>query len=367
MADTTGTGISELFQNKMFLQFLSGAGASIAGPDSFAAGVNQPVQQNIASQNFAGLLKKMLAGGGKMTLDKDTFSLKGDSKLLQGPGNNEAGTSLGDMTEPLSIAPTGGGVAGGSQDFLGDILNPSSSPLGDISAADLAGLTPQMISNALELRQAQEQIEDKRVSDVARTLTESRRTDILERQASTAERKADIAAFSALTKDERTSARKNYDFAKTKEGGSFKGTFVDYNEGLVRERRLYDEAVASGMDSKDNPFHKWLLDLRKAGATQISVGERLDIKAKKYFTDPKGLVADIGKHINSEDVQNQMFALGGDEKAQGRKRAELTAGFIESKITGAGGVVTSVNMDGRTRIWTVEWQDGSTSEVKHGF
>jgi hypothetical protein len=82
----TGTQ-SNILDNRLMLQMLSGAGANIAGRDSFAAGMNPMIQQNIAAQSMASLqdkrmqqMAKILLGKGMdVTSDKDgKVTVKGD-------------------------------------------------------------------------------------------------------------------------------------------------------------------------------------------------------------------------------------------------------------------------------------------------
>jgi len=101
-----GTGmmdsISKLFQNKLFLQMLSGSGAALAGEGSVAAGLDKVTQQSITAQNFSKMLSGILGGGGKMTVDKDKFNLTGPSSVL---GDGIGG--VGDATKTESTGLSG--------------------------------------------------------------------------------------------------------------------------------------------------------------------------------------------------------------------------------------------------------------------
>jgi len=68
----------------MLMQYLSAGGAAMSQGQQMAPALNQITQQNIQSQSYAGLLQQILGGGGKMTMDKDKFSLSGKPELLQG-------------------------------------------------------------------------------------------------------------------------------------------------------------------------------------------------------------------------------------------------------------------------------------------
>ena len=164
--------------------------------------------------------------------------------------------------------------------------------------------------------------------------------------------------------DGRTAAQKEYDQG-VKEG--FKGDLKEWKEGTVREKRVYDEYVASSViaKSKVEPFHKWLPDWRKSGATQITVGEKLDVKAKKYFTDPKGLVSDVEKYVGSKTAQNQLFRYSGDPVKHDQETVRMKEQYIRNKIIGSNGKILNAKLEGRTFVFTVEWFDGSVSEVRY--
>jgi len=68
----------------MLMQYLSAGGAALSQGQQMAPALNEITQQNIQSQSYAGLLQQILGGGGKMTMDKDKFSLSGKPELLQG-------------------------------------------------------------------------------------------------------------------------------------------------------------------------------------------------------------------------------------------------------------------------------------------
>lgn len=105
---TTGTGLmdslSKLFQNKLFLQALSGSGAALAGEGSVASSLDKINQQSITAQNFSKMLSGVLGGGGKMTVDKDKFNLTGPSSFLSGGTQGMRDVAAGQLT---GVEPTG--------------------------------------------------------------------------------------------------------------------------------------------------------------------------------------------------------------------------------------------------------------------
>lgn len=278
-----------LLENNLLLQFLSGAGASIGGEGSFAAGVNPMVQQNIAAQSQAAtqkgymkMLAKLLGKGVDFTSDKEgKISVKGEdmksiSSLLGGTSLESKG--MAESIYPTSLDPIERGT-----------LNPSSSPLGDISTSDLAGLTPQDVSRALT-----------GAISVAGLPSEiASRQGLIDYYRSTtdiASKRADTAAYLARTKDTRTTTQKEYAQGRLE---GFKGNLQEWKEGTVREKRLYDEYVASSVIAKGDvkPFHEWIMIWRKAGGLQISVGQRAEETA---------LGKDIGD-LKSPDLRKSVY------------------------------------------------------------
>ena len=113
----------------LLLQYLSGAGASLSQGQQIAPAINQITQENITAQSYAGLLQKILGGGGKMTLDKDKFSLSGTPDLLGDPvqsgdptSEGFGGTQAGVTQRQTPTAPTAQPNQGIG--FLQQLLNP---------------------------------------------------------------------------------------------------------------------------------------------------------------------------------------------------------------------------------------------------
>jgi hypothetical protein len=276
-----------LLENKLLLQFLSGAGAATAGEGSFAAGVNPLVQQNIQSQNYAALLKKLLGKGIDFKSDakgKATISLENGLSALSPNLIGEGITSPEKMKAaqlPSAQPPqTGGGGIDANTLMLMNFLNPSNSQLGDLSGADLAGLTPKDISQALQFKFASDELKQKKVSDLLDRMRQGTLdpVDIAYKKALTDQALSSIETskygkgielFKAMTKDERTNLIKNYEYAQSQ---GYKGTIEEFNrESRTSNQKDYEAAVAGGYEGS---FHQWLLEMRKAGATNISIGER---------------------------------------------------------------------------------------------
>lgn len=171
MADEVGGGLGSLFQNKLFLQYLSGVGNSIAAGKGLAAGADPITQQNIQSQNMMKLLKTLLGPDGtkatfsntgmNLTVPKESAMFSG---MLQG---TEPGGIFEGMAPPLgapSPSPTPAPVSTPSTGGGSSVANPfaGGQSIPDISASDLAGLTTQDISSALGMKMRQDEISAER-------------------------------------------------------------------------------------------------------------------------------------------------------------------------------------------------------------
>ncbi len=88
-----------------------------------------------------------------------------------------------------------------------------------------------------------------------------------------------------------------------------------------------------------------------------------DVKARKYINDPKGLVADIDKHLSSKAVRSDIRRAGPERK--GLETARKSIEFVENKIRSAQGTVTDVNWEGDIITWTFTYPNGETGEFSY--
>ena len=72
-----------LMSNPMVLQMMSKMGASL-DPEGPAGAMDSVTQGWIQNKSYLEMMKKLPAGGGKMTFDKDTFNMKVPSSVLAG-------------------------------------------------------------------------------------------------------------------------------------------------------------------------------------------------------------------------------------------------------------------------------------------
>ena len=78
------------FENKLLLQYMSGAGAAMSAGEPIGPALNQITQQNISTQNFMKMLQKMMGGeipqGGKITMDEKGMSMNIPKSALSALG-----------------------------------------------------------------------------------------------------------------------------------------------------------------------------------------------------------------------------------------------------------------------------------------
>lgn len=349
--------IADLFQNKLFLQYLAGAGQDIGSGNAIGTNVNKITQQNIASQNQAKLLQKLLGQGVDFKSGEDGgISMKfNDAETMTKLLGGEDGTAKSPLTTPSldssnlnNLESFGSGLnIGGQTKSVSDALNPSASPLGNLSPSDLAGLTPQDLSNALGIKLAFDQAEQKKVSDQQNFgLQQSK-------------------LLAAMNKDERTAAIQNYEYAVQQ---GYKGKFDEFQkDARTSHIKDYQYAVKEGYKGD---FNSWLRDMTALGGG-LTLGEKVaekkefsKLKGQFYFDDPKW-TTELDKYMSSEDVQNKLFIS--DNPSYDRQVEAIR--FIEGKITGGGGEIQDVRKsdDGESIIWKVKWPSGDVKEIKRGI
>ena len=325
-----------LFDNKLFQQYLAAAGSDIGSGQPIGNNVNaltmQSAQdalatekQNKQSKNFLNLVQKMLSGempeGGSVKVSDKGMALSIPSTAYTSSGQT-----------PPSGQPT-------------QTQQPINNPFTNISDTDISGMTPEMILKAIELPTN---------TAYKRALTE---------QALAAAEKS----RNPPVKDTRTTDIKNYEYAKDQ---GFTGTLEDWNTTDTADWKDYQKAKAEGYAGN---FYKWQKEMAalSGGLTLDEFAARKevtgDIESRQYFTDPKGLAKDVDNYANSKEARRELIQYADQPKELKKQTILKKAKFVESKITASGGKIQEVKMDGRTRVWTVKWPNGKTSEVRYGF
>lgn len=368
----------------MFLQFLASAGQDISQGTGGAHTANA-VNQNISSQNYMKLLSSMLGGdipdGGKLTMDKDGMKLNVPKTALgqggfgglgmgnpgsyggQGMGGNQMG---GGMTQ---INPYGGG----------GIANPFATSQPGISGADLAGLTPQDITQALSLKQGQEQIGQQSVNTMMDSLY--KRAQIQKTYAEINETEdyfpIEVPDIGRVTMDQwKALPKEEQEYAIFVNGSKAMGD----SEPLTR--REFEMLEPTEREKLLRAFERdpklLALSMKEgaAGATRISLGEKMaerkaisQMQGEDYFSDP-GWVDDINKYLTSDNVKAKVNRAIAGRQDTTNIIAEEKINYLESKIKAGGGIITEDPIwdeDGKTVIWTVKWPTGNTERIRHAI
>ncbi len=306
----TNFDISALLGNPTFQSFMSRAGSGIAGPnDPFTSALDPLNQQLIGAKNMKELLSKIMAGGGKMNLDKDKFSLNAPSSVLSdmfagGQGTKDLSiapapapsatigpTLLGPATTPdVGVSPE---VPAG--DFRKNPFNPSPSPP-DVRNVDLAGLTPGDVAGAFGLGLTADQIRQAGIAETSKARL----------------REAQITK--ALRPEKDTAAVETYKFAQRQ---GFKGSIKEFKTQTTGHKKDYDEAKAGGYKGS---FNDWMLAMAQAGA--INLGEftarkeaAVDVKQRAYFTS-----ADFSSDVDKAVLARRSEYEASDDPAKAKSK-----------------------------------------------
>ena len=326
-------GLSSLLQNKLFLQFLAGFGSDVSayGTDTSKGfqptNLNAMVQQNIAAQSYMKLLKQLLGpDGSKATFSKDGINLTLPqessmlSSILQGTG---PGGVWEGMAAPLG---TPRGLTGAAPRRDVDAVNPFVSSQSEISAADLAGLTPQNISQALSGALDIETLKRKSVSDVVDALYKQSLTGYYEALTEKERRPGEVGRpfpilvpnvgevsleeWKALPKDEQ-------DYAIYLHGSKAIGD----KDPMTREEFESLEPTEHERLLRSLLKHPDLLGvekaLREAGATRIDLSTKLTEKKALSEVDRQNEVMRPGFHQEVlEDLQKDTRAWRSTSEAE---------------------------------------------------
>lgn len=262
---------AKVMSNPLLQQYMAAIGGGLAtgGLQGGVQAASNTTQQNIQTQNYMKLIKAMLAGdlsgGGKLTMDKD--GMKITIPKLQGEG--EAPVR---MDSPAPAQPSTPSLGMPSQ---GSILSPFASGQLNFSASDLAGLNPEMISQALQLKMMQDNLKLKTIESAQ---DEAHRVNLDKYYAAQIKNiEADNAAAQAeslrkwletLTKDERTELQKNYEYAKEQ---GFEGSLLDFKNSGGSPTSVEEFEYAT----KNQGFKGTYLDFLKKykGPMTIQLGE----------------------------------------------------------------------------------------------
>ena len=357
-------GISNLLQNRLFLQYLSGAGGALAGGQPVAPALNQITQQNIGAQSqaalnkrYMGMISKMLSGEQIPEGGKVIHSEKGtDIKIPKGMGTLGGQGDSGFSTMPGSAQQ--------------GTINPFSPSQPGVSAADLAGLGPQDVSRALS---GALNVEALKQQSIARSI-KAREVDPLSKAFPIPHPEVGtmtLRQWNALPADEKEFAA--YVQTAKKLGAPAEELTRRFFSSLEPTER--EKITRAAM--KDPTLMAAMKELSAAGATKISIGEKVagkvaekkalgKLKGQLYFSDPDW-IDDVNEYIGGEDIQREVFMESQKESGNPElMKAGKIIKFIEDKIS-VGGAIQDVKLseDGKTMTWTVRWKSGDVEDISY--
>ena len=287
--------LADLFKNRLFLSYLSGAGKAIGTNTSVAASLDDITQENIAAQSQAKLqerymkmLKGMLSGnvpkGASITTDENGLKIKAPKPMDEigvGP-TPESLVEQPDITPETNLLGPGPGQAGDARTLIdqqgGRLTNPfSPSQLDDLTASDLAGLGSQDVSRALSGATNVEQV---RQLSLTRGFNQQLKTAEAIRKW-TATGPVDVPGVGPVTLDQwgkldaKTKAYAYYAFDTKRRGDDTILSFNDWEQqvdptAIEQQWRLAEKSPA---------FRKFFFESKEAGRHIITIGERAETKA----------------------------------------------------------------------------------------
>ena len=368
MADLAGAGgISGLFNNPLFLEMLGNAGQSISQGQGPAPGLNKTIQRQINAANTMQMLKKMLGpedkatigGDGsvniKSSLDSFDTNLWGDKSLGAGSlrkgleGTEEKSVVSDDMMK--SIQSPDNVVAGAMGPSIGYLGNPS---LAGLDSRDilgiLAGVTNlesvrgKALANALKNEKPAMGLVHPELGQIDLDTWKTLPDD---------EKKYTIYYNAAVGRGEKPISRQAFSNLKDTEQ-------VRTLKALKADKSLFD------LDK----------ELRKSGATTLSLPEQLDVKRKGKYLDALqqgkedlasgAVMKEIDKNLSKDLEKRYDLTVNPEAKKQYTDKYRVNA--IDQKITTQGGTikdrVISSTSAGPVMTYYVEWPDGDETTFK---
>lgn len=372
------SGLENLMNNKLFLQYLSGAGGAMSAGQPIGPALNAVTQQNIGAQSQAKLLKTfqgMLGGGTVPTGWKMVRDEKGTKLELPNSALETKEESQGLAVEGSSL-PGGSGTDWSNPENLNKlrVLNPFvEGQSGELTGADLAGLGPEDVSRAFAGALGAKELEQRSISDLldAQYKGMGRQIEIAKLLR---ESPLEVPGLGKLSFDEwesldtKTKAYSYYAFNE-KQNSRPPLSFNEWSQ-QADEESIYS---IYKLAQSDPAFKDFFFSQKQAGATRITLGEKVEekkalagLEGQFFFKDPKWTDV-VDKRINSEEVQNRTFSL--PEAKRSRAIAEEKVKVIEEKINAGGGTIIDIawDKDGKTMVWTVKWPSGDTEKIRYGI
>lgn len=360
MADATGAGgMSSLFQNPLFLEFLGNAGQSISAGQGAAPGLNQTVQRQIQSANTMKMLQSMLGTEGKLNMGGDgSLNIKSnlsDIEKVFSDRRSDIGGNYG--SEVAMNAP---GAESGNDSMLGGLLgNPQP---GYLSNPDLAGLTGQDImgifAGAEGVRRHQDEMGllQQRITALAMGKQDGLDTGF----------PIQVPGVGAVTTREWNALPPEMQrYAVYAHGAKLSGVegipdLMTFRSMEPTEQGKYIEMLKQDPEAKE--VAKYI-----SGPTPGEMGQREESKAEveaRGYIKSSDFVKDVGKLI--DDNSRKIRSADDPEKV---KRSLIFNRVSEVINAGRGNQYQQAELaeDGKTMVLFIEWPDGTRDKVQVGL
>jgi len=457
-ANSTGIpqgGLKGAFANPLLAQLLAAEGADLMG-NTPGKNLGGAIQQNISSRNMAKVFSTILAGGTPppgikhtidggaepgthkrtITVDHSIFdmgSIKPDvekigggvplseglnpdvAKFLAGVGNpspsqpaTNAPAPAGDEAQVPTTAPVA--AASTTQDPMiqlltqmlgGGQVNPAAG-FANLRPADLAGVSPEMLSQALQFKMQQEQLGKKNIMDVLGMMTDIQRNKALENYYNQLGEQGKSSAEIARIREERLAKGDTLDQefpvqvpgvgkVTTRQWNALPKDTQDYamyvNSVLPREKVLNPQEFKN-LDPtvqekflrramEDPELMKAAKELRESGAIRITTGEKAEAAAAikratsaeeawAQLHNPTQLNALVKKAVDDPVTANAIFAARDNPAEMTRIKGRTVAGVIDNMVRAGGGRFvkdTVLSKDGKTLTYTIKWPNHPEPEV----
>lgn len=373
------------FNTDLLMYYLAGMGGALGGKGSWQASLGSDTQQFMATKSARDALGKVLEGlpaGSSLAMDDKGLTFKTPKESLTKQGSQER--NLQDIGLLGQIAPKGEGGSGANWNLnnipgatldsfmrAGLLGNPNPSPLG-ISDANLVGLTPEFLNQALRTKLAAEEIRGRDratelgyMSDMAKIAKENALDQPMPFNIPGVS--MTLREFQSLPDEEKKYlSYLHYQYQQTNQLAEppmnreqFRkevnpNTRTEYLRNLISDPELFEKEK----------------ELRRSGATNINIGEKTEqeqmkkrVATEEYFASPQ-FGEDVEKMLG-DPILNSM--IQGDPNPNRRKAIE-TIKIIESKIASSGGkIVAPPRREGSDIVWTVKFKSGRVDEVRYGF
>jgi len=396
-------------QNALLFQYLMAAGQDIGSGNPAGSNVANVFNQNLQTQKYAKLLQTLLSGGGKVTMDKENVNIKAPTSAFQ----PEPKAALGPGITPNTVDPTTQARAGSlvpqpmsgaqpkQQDQsgllssllkgnLGDV-NPSSSPLSALSKSDLAGLTPQDVSQALNFKFKDVELGRATANDVINNLHKVSLIQQAQQAATIAERRTAIAELAEMRQWEEAIKQSPLSVpglgqlsldtweklpTDVKAYSYYTFNAKQNNEKVLSFKEFKSQADPSSLvqyynlGKADPEFKNWLMKYNesKRSTTNINIGEQVKKKEALSWVDYKNeLSENLEKHMIDPDTQIKINRSDNPKRTAAAERMEFIARGLIARGAKPPAGKDEIEVTKKGTVVTFHFSDSEGNERKQSY